>query len=87
MKELIDKLYNTGSLTDAELEALLLDDSENEYLRKRAEEKRISVYGREVYIRGLIEISNYCKNNCLYCGIRALSSPASFGSAPAVRTT
>ena len=71
MKDLIDKLYNTGNLTDAELEALLLDDNENEYLRKRAEEKRISVYGREVYIRGLIEISNYCKNNCLYCGIRA----------------
>ena len=27
-------------------------------------------YGKDVYIRGLIELSNYCKNNCLYCGIR-----------------
>ena len=71
MKKLIDKLFETENLTDLELKALLLDDSENEYLRKKAEEKRISVYGRDVYIRGLIEISNYCKNNCLYCGIRA----------------
>ena len=71
MKKLIDKLFETENLTNLELKALLLDDSENEYLRKKAEEKRISVYGRDVYIRGLIEISNYCKNNCLYCGIRA----------------
>lgn len=71
MKKLIDKLYETGNLTDRELKTLLLDNSENEYLRKKAEEKRLSVYGNEVYIRGLIEISNYCKNNCLYCGIRA----------------
>ncbi len=71
MKKLIDKLFETENLTDTELKALLLDNSENEYLRKRAEEKRISVYGKDVYIRGLIEISNYCKNNCLYCGIRA----------------
>ena len=28
-------------------------------------------YGRDVYIRGLIEFSNYCRNNCIYCGIRA----------------
>ena len=27
-------------------------------------------YGKDVYIRGLIEFTNYCKNNCLYCGIR-----------------
>lgn len=31
---------------------------------------REAVYGRDVYIRGLIEISNYCRNDCLYCGIR-----------------
>lgn len=31
---------------------------------------RDEVYGRKVFIRGLIEISNHCKNNCLYCGIR-----------------
>lgn len=31
---------------------------------------RKQIYGKDVYIRGLIELSNYCKNNCLYCGIR-----------------
>ncbi len=40
-------------------------------LADAAVEKRKEVYGNTVYIRGLIEISNICKNNCLYCGIRA----------------
>ena len=31
---------------------------------------RDEVYGRKVFMRGLIEVSNHCKNNCLYCGIR-----------------
>ena len=31
---------------------------------------RDEIYGRRVFIRGLIEISNHCRNNCLYCGIR-----------------
>ena len=33
-------------------------------------------YGDKVYIRGLIEFTNYCKNNCYYCGIRAGNSLA-----------
>ena len=39
-------------------------------LLKAARSIRDDVYGRKVYFRGLIEISNYCKNNCYYCGIR-----------------
>lgn len=35
-----------------------------------AREVQHSVYGRDVYIRGLIEFTNYCKNDCYYCGIR-----------------
>ena len=35
------------------------------------------MYGTDVYVRGLIEYSNYCKNNCLYCGIRAGNQNAS----------
>ena len=31
----------------------------------------VSIFGKDVFIRGLIEVSNFCKNNCLYCGIRA----------------
>ena len=41
-----------------------------EYARERAVEVRKRHYGDQVYIRGLIEISNICKNNCIYCGIR-----------------
>ena len=45
-----------------------MDDTE--YLFKKARQIRHEIYGKDVYIRGLIEISNYCKNDCLYCGIR-----------------
>ena len=31
---------------------------------------RQQVYGNEIYVRGLIEFTNYCKNDCYYCGIR-----------------
>lgn len=39
-------------------------------LKKNADEVRRQYYGKKVYLRGLVEISNHCKNNCLYCGIR-----------------
>ena len=39
-------------------------------LAAAARQKREEVYGKSVFIRGLIEVSNYCKNDCLYCGIR-----------------
>ena len=41
-----------------------------EYLFSLAREERHLHYGHDVYIRGLIEFTNYCKNDCLYCGIR-----------------
>lgn len=70
--EIIDKLNENGSLTKNEYLCLIedIDDYEAEYLKKEAVKKREEYYGRDVYIRGLIEISNYCKNNCYYCGIR-----------------
>ena len=40
-------------------------------LFRSAEEVRQSYYGKDVYVRGLIEFTNYCRNNCYYCGIRA----------------
>ena len=40
------------------------------YCFSKAREIREGVYGKEVYLRGLIEFTNYCKNNCYYCGIR-----------------
>lgn len=70
MRELIDKLRDTQNLTDAEFLRLLSCEEDVEYLYSEADKVRRMYYGNEVYIRGLIEISNYCKNDCLYCGIR-----------------
>ena len=69
INKIIDKLYCTQDATDEEL-SILIDTSEQEYLFKRAMERRYEYYGKDVYIRGLIEFTNYCKNNCYYCGIR-----------------
>ena len=72
MTELVEKLCTTGDLTDDELKKLILTDdtAAAELLRRRADEARQKSYGKKVFLRGLIEISSYCKNNCLYCGIR-----------------
>ena len=69
---LIDKLERTHSLTLAEYEALLTQRGEGpaSALRERAVRIRKAVYGSAVFTRGLIEISSWCKNDCLYCGIR-----------------
>lgn len=72
MTELVEKLYRTSDLTDGELKALIETDSADaaELLRKRADEVRQLHYGKKVFLRGLIEVSSYCRNDCLYCGIR-----------------
>lgn len=70
--ELIDKLETTRSLSLEEYRLLIARFSPeiSEYAAKKAVEKRKAVYGNDVYIRGLIEVSNICKNDCYYCGIR-----------------
>ena len=72
MKNIIDKLKSTCDLTDWEFKLLLgeLGDDDTEYLYAAAREVREREYGKDVYLRGLIEFSNYCRNNCFYCGIR-----------------
>lgn len=72
MKELIEKLCNCHSLETEEYQYLIDNRNEEiaEFLRKRADSVRQKVYGNKVFIRGLIEISNICKNDCFYCGIR-----------------
>ena len=78
MTELVEKLYETSDLTDGELKALIeTDDREaGELLRSRADEVRQLHYGKKVFLRGLIEVSSYCKNDCLYCGIRRSNKDA-----------
>lgn len=47
-----------------------------EKLRIEAEALRNEVYGKRIFIRGLIEVSSYCKNDCYYCGIRCSNKNA-----------
>ena len=70
---LIDKLAQEHNLTDQELLELITTDAPeaNQLLAAKADALRQQYYGKKVYIRGLIEFTNYCKNNCYYCGIRA----------------
>ena len=70
--ELADKLENERNLTDEEFAAVLLCDQPgfDEYLAGKARAVREKHYGKAVYMRGLIEFTNICKNNCYYCGIR-----------------
>ncbi len=72
MKELIDKLYQTQALDKEELIFLIAGrNRETElYARELARQVRERTYGNRVFIRGLIEFTNYCKNDCYYCGIR-----------------
>ena len=70
--DLIEKLKNTRSLSVDEYEYLIENRNEEsqELLKKYAVAKRQQVYSNHVFVRGLIEISNICKNDCFYCGIR-----------------
>ncbi|HEY8421649.1 MAG TPA: [FeFe] hydrogenase H-cluster radical SAM maturase HydE [Thermoclostridium sp.] len=72
MKQLVDKLYESNNLSPSEFRELI--DNRNpevsEYLFEKARTVRVQNYGYDVYIRGLIEFTNYCKNDCYYCGIR-----------------
>lgn len=77
--QLIDKLEETGSLEREEWIRLIRGRSPQtaEYLFSRARTSRIRHYGHDVYIRGLIEFTNYCRNDCYYCGIRKSNQNAS----------
>lgn len=68
--ELVARLSAQRDLPDAELKTLLGTDDYDALLVSAADQKRREIYGDEVYIRGLIEFTNYCRNNCYYCGIR-----------------
>lgn len=72
MKEFILKLKEEQTLTKDEWTALISNRTPelSEYLFEEARRKRESFYGKKVFIRGLIEFTNFCKNDCFYCGIR-----------------
>ena len=71
-RALIDRLAREHRLEESEYAALIeaADGEADALLAQEAVAARKAVYGDAVFIRGLIEISNICKNDCLYCGIR-----------------
>jgi len=70
MNPLVQQLYEQRTLPKEQLLLLICEEQYENDLRLLADQVRQKHYGKDVYIRGLIEISNYCKNNCYYCGIR-----------------
>lgn len=69
---LVDSLEKNRSLSLSEYTELIEGQTPSlfEYAAKKADKVRKSIYGNAVYVRGLIEIGNVCKNDCFYCGIR-----------------
>ncbi len=67
---LIEKAYRTHSLTHAELVQLLRSNETDAELFSAADDVRRQYVGDAIHLRALIEFSNICRNNCLYCGLR-----------------
>jgi len=68
----IDAIRRDGIIEVNELAGLIssFTDEELEYAGRLAREVSQSIFGKNVYIRGIVEFTNICKNDCLYCGIR-----------------
>ena len=78
LENIIEKLTEAHSLELSEYEYLIENRDEEAFsrLREAAVAARKRVYGDKVFTRGLIEISSFCKNDCLYCGLRRSNSNA-----------
>lgn len=75
--ELMDKLYKNSALSFEEYLFLIRNRKECEkQLFENASAVRRKIYGDAIYVRGLIEFSNYCRNDCYYCGIRRSNKSA-----------
>ncbi|MFA5659272.1 MAG: [FeFe] hydrogenase H-cluster radical SAM maturase HydE, partial [Oscillospiraceae bacterium] len=71
MKSLVNKLNTEKILSREEFKLLIENRSEiSDYLFEKSRAVSLSVFKNKIYVRGLIEISSFCKNNCYYCGIR-----------------
>lgn len=72
IKELIGDLEKNERLEREEFRWILTetDEQDRDWIRQRARSIADEIYGKNIYLRGLIECSNYCKNDCYYCGIR-----------------
>lgn len=69
-KNIIASIRNKQDITKEQLEYILNYKDDPDYLYQKASEVAQRIYNKEVYLRGLIEFTNYCRNDCYYCGIR-----------------
>lgn len=78
LQTLVDKLEAQNRLNREEWIQLIKGRTPKlaQYIFEKARKIRQAYYGTDVYIRGLIEFTNYCKNDCYYCGIRRSNSRA-----------
>ena len=70
MRDILEKAIETHSLNKTEIIGLLNSRTDAGDLFAAADLVRRKIVGADVHLRGLIEFSNICKNNCLYCGLR-----------------
>ena len=72
IQDIIHKLCDTGTLTREEIITLLENHAPEtqSYLAEKASAVAREHYGNKVFVRGLIEFTNFCRNDCYYCGIR-----------------
>lgn len=77
-KSIIDKLYKNNDASDEDLIWLIdnIDKEGKKYLFEKSKSLRDKYYGKKVYMRGLIEFTNYCKRECRYCGINVYNKKA-----------
>lgn len=78
MKKVIDSLYKTGQIEKEDIIKIYkeIDKDNLQYLFYLSDKKRQEFYKKEIYIRGLIEFSNYCTKKCKYCGINSTNKNA-----------
>ena len=71
LHELIDRLHKKHTLTKEEFITLIKERNEESasYLASLAREEAVNIYGNGVFPRGLVEFTNYCKNNCYYLSL------------------
>ena len=76
LPNLLEKAYQTNNLKNDEIIYLIknITHKDRELLYSYALKTKRAYYGDKVYLRGLIEFSNFCRQDCLYCGIRASNS-------------
>ncbi len=77
-KSIIQSVRQSKDISLEQLKALLemTDEDSKEYLFSQAREVTDDIFHREIYLRGLLEFTNYCKNDCYYCGIRCSNKNA-----------